>query len=584
MARKAHIRTEELPAIAAEMRKVAARLESETPQPPKSKALHDQEERSWTDRCEAGRLFLAAVEAGAFADDSRLHNLIEDSKEAVDREIIGDWQEHLKCHRFGVCATVVEEWMPKRWPDWDHGPGQREYKGEHRWYAASLRFLADKIEAVWAFSQPSRTAQGEPGHTGHGKDRLPHDNLPGNAQTGAQPATPTRDTVHGTPGRALTGVPAREHAGDPAEVGRRAAIREFRAMAEQFDACADGFGKRAYSRAAAVSEIQLQDEAGILLIDCARRGWLHMIPGLEEILRWLDGKDSVVSPPRAATLVRSPGNVFGELVGGNRVKVMNVAGNCEVIGDPEGGLLPALYPALFPPERYFRAAAGAVGEEVGDFHRLEAVSRYKRKAKACHILADLLSSVRTAPKVEPSGQVGGSQEMEERPKKQGDRHSLQPSPRTEGYELFYSFSTKDDDLRERLETHLALLRREGLIREWHFRKIPPGAPFKNEIDKHLNTASIILLLVSADFLASDYCYEIEMKRSIERDKQGSAVVIPIILRECDWHTAPFAGLEALPTDAKPITAWEDQDKAFTDVAKGIRRTISRLNEQSSAAR
>ena len=158
--------------------------------------------------------------------------------------------------------------------------------------------------------------------------------------------------------------------------------------------------------------------------------------------------------------------------------------------------------------------------------------------------------------------------------KRGKR--LSPTPRTAGYELFYSFSTKDESLRIQLETHLAMLKRENLIREWNFRKIVPGVAFKDEIDKHLNTANIILLLVSADFLASDYCYTIEMKRAMERHKKGSAVVIPIILRECDWQTAPFGDLEALPKDAKPVTSWRDKDKAFTDIAKGIRRTIESL--------
>ena len=161
--------------------------------------------------------------------------------------------------------------------------------------------------------------------------------------------------------------------------------------------------------------------------------------------------------------------------------------------------------------------------------------------------------------------------------KRGKR--LSPTPRTDGYELFYSFSTKDESLRIQLETHLAMLKREKLIREWHFQKIPPGTAFRDEIDKHLTTARIILLLVSADFLASDYCYTIEMKRAIERHKKGSAVVIPIILRECDWDKAPFADLEALPKNAKPVTSWRDKDKAFTDIAKGIRRTIESLKSQ-----
>src|SRR5690349_5863095 len=100
--------------------------------------------------------------------------------------------------------------------------------------------------------------------------------------------------------------------------------------------------------------------------------------------------------------------------------------------------------------------------------------------------------------------------------------------------VFYSYAHQDEALRQQLETHLSLLRRQGLISEWYDRKILPGAEWVGEIDEHLERASIILLLISADFLASDYCYDKEMTRALERHKQGEARVIPIILRPCDW--------------------------------------------------
>src|SRR5205807_4452936 len=90
------------------------------------------------------------------------------------------------------------------------------------------------------------------------------------------------------------------------------------------------------------------------------------------------------------------------------------------------------------------------------------------------------------------------------------------------------------------------------------------------------TASVILLLVSADFLASDYCYSIEMKRALERQEAGEAQVIPILVRPADWKDAPFAHLQALPTGANPIASWSDSDSALADVARGIRRAIEEL--------
>src|SRR5258708_1682704 len=106
-------------------------------------------------------------------------------------------------------------------------------------------------------------------------------------------------------------------------------------------------------------------------------------------------------------------------------------------------------------------------------------------------------------------------------------------------EIFYSYSHKDEKLRDKLEKHLAILNHEEVIAGWHDRKITPGEEWGNEIDSHLNSAQIILLLVSDEFLASKYCWDIEVKRAMERHKAGEAIVIPVILRDVDWSGAPF---------------------------------------------
>ncbi|WP_438006201.1 AAA family ATPase [Sorangium sp. So ce321] len=149
-------------------------------------------------------------------------------------------------------------------------------------------------------------------------------------------------------------------------------------------------------------------------------------------------------------------------------------------------------------------------------------------------------------------------------------------PRKKPLRLFFSYSHKDEALRDELETHLALLKREGLLQSWHDRRIAAGDARAGQIDKHLNEAEVILLLVSADFLASDYCFDNEMTRALARHDAGQACVIPVILRKTDWHSAPFARLQALPKDARPITLWQDRDEAWHDVALGIRRAIEAL--------
>ena len=143
-------------------------------------------------------------------------------------------------------------------------------------------------------------------------------------------------------------------------------------------------------------------------------------------------------------------------------------------------------------------------------------------------------------------------------------------------EVFFSYSHKDEELRNELKKHLSILKRQGVITGWHDRRIGAGKEWEGEIDAHLNTAYIILLLISSDFLASDYCYDVEMKRAMERHEAGEARVIPIILRSCDWRGAPFGKLQALPKDTKPVTSWTNQDEAFTDVARGIRAAVEDL--------
>ena len=140
-------------------------------------------------------------------------------------------------------------------------------------------------------------------------------------------------------------------------------------------------------------------------------------------------------------------------------------------------------------------------------------------------------------------------------------------------EVLCCYSHTDEKWLRKVEIHLGLLQRQGLISLWYDRLIVPGADWAKTIDTHLETASVILLLVSADFMASNYCYSIEMKRALERQEADEARVVPILLRPVDWKGAPFAHLQALPTGAKPLASWRNEDQALANVAVGIRRVI-----------
>src|SRR5712692_6155122 len=146
--------------------------------------------------------------------------------------------------------------------------------------------------------------------------------------------------------------------------------------------------------------------------------------------------------------------------------------------------------------------------------------------------------------------------------------------------IFCSFALEDEPLLLKLETHLSLLKRQEYIIIWHKRQIVAGTDWTHEIDVHLNSASVILLLISADFLASDYCYGVEMERALQRHQANEARVIPILLRPVDWHDAPFAHLQPLPTNGTSVTSWSNPDEAFADVAAGIRRAIEDVSQLS----
>ena len=140
-------------------------------------------------------------------------------------------------------------------------------------------------------------------------------------------------------------------------------------------------------------------------------------------------------------------------------------------------------------------------------------------------------------------------------------------------EVFFSYAHEDEGLRDELAKHLKLLERQGVISAWHDREIGAGDEWRQEIEQRLKAADIILLLISADFLASDFCWGVELKQAMQRHEAGEARVIPIILREVDWQGASFGKLQALPKNAEPVTNWSNQDQAFADVARGIRRSL-----------
>jgi hypothetical protein len=149
--------------------------------------------------------------------------------------------------------------------------------------------------------------------------------------------------------------------------------------------------------------------------------------------------------------------------------------------------------------------------------------------------------------------------------------------------VFFSYSHRDQDLRDELETHLSSLKRQGLISAWHDKRIVAGSELDLEISRNFEQADIILLLVSAYFIDSENCYGVELERAMQKNAEGSARVIPIILRPCDWHILSFGKLLAIPKDGKPITKFSDHHEAFAEVGLAVRKAVESLGKSRGDA-
>jgi formylglycine-generating enzyme required for sulfatase activity len=163
-----------------------------------------------------------------------------------------------------------------------------------------------------------------------------------------------------------------------------------------------------------------------------------------------------------------------------------------------------------------------------------------------------------------------------------------PSPSTQTTQappirVFISYAAEDDAHRTSLEKYLKPLQREQIIETCHDRKILLGGRWGTEIDEQLELAHLVLCLVSADFLASNYCWDIELKRALEREAAGQARVIPILVAACDWESSPLGQLQALPERARPIATWPDPAEAWTAVAKALRAFAAERAKQPATA-
>ncbi len=142
------------------------------------------------------------------------------------------------------------------------------------------------------------------------------------------------------------------------------------------------------------------------------------------------------------------------------------------------------------------------------------------------------------------------------------------------WKIFYSYSHMDAPFRDRLSTHLAPLRQNKKIVDWYDRKIEPGTHWRSEIESKIDSANLVILLLSPDFFDSDYCLGVEVDRAFARLKKGEVKLVPVLLAPCLWEESPISELEMLPRGAQPITLRSSPEEAFKEVAAEIRTIVS----------
>jgi hypothetical protein len=152
-----------------------------------------------------------------------------------------------------------------------------------------------------------------------------------------------------------------------------------------------------------------------------------------------------------------------------------------------------------------------------------------------------------------------------------------PDDAQPGARIFVSYAHEDTDLKNELDKHLKVLRRSSKVQVWSDREIVAGELWDQTITSELAQANIILLLISVDFNASDFIWDKELAVAMARHKEGTARVVPVILRRCDWTSLPYADLQALPRRAEPVTEYADRDLAFTEIAQGIEELVEYIN-------
>jgi len=160
------------------------------------------------------------------------------------------------------------------------------------------------------------------------------------------------------------------------------------------------------------------------------------------------------------------------------------------------------------------------------------------------------------------------------------RPASKPASGSQEVRIFVSYSHVDTATRDKLETHLAALKRDS-VSTWYDGDLQAGDTLDTNIARALRRSHLFVALLSPEYIASHYCWKLEYLRAMNRRARGTLRVVAVVVRPCDWKATTAAGFKLLPTDGKPVSRWRSQDQALLDVTQGLRKVVQTIRKDPS---
>jgi len=150
-------------------------------------------------------------------------------------------------------------------------------------------------------------------------------------------------------------------------------------------------------------------------------------------------------------------------------------------------------------------------------------------------------------------------------------------------DIFISYSHRDEQYKDELLRHLRILEKQGVASFWDTSLIPAGADWSVEIAKAIDESEVAILLISPDFLASDYVVEKELPALLKRAKSRNTIVMPILVRPTQWTSVPeLAQFKFLNDVRSPLSSSNQRDEDYARISQQIAELVMAAKDDRKA--